>query len=100
MSIHTTNTKNDIENLVSDARHLFEAAAATPLSDKALELRNKGMAALDDVCAKYDEVQARAAKKSAYAVGAVDDYVQENQWRSTLIAAAVGLLAGVVIARN
>jgi len=95
-----TDAVTDVANLISEARARFDAAAATPIADKARELRDQGSAALTKVGAAYDELQAGAVDTAGEAAGSVDAFVRGNPWRGTVLAAAVGVLAGVLISRS
>jgi ElaB/YqjD/DUF883 family membrane-anchored ribosome-binding protein len=93
------NLANDGKAALNDGKQALNEAAA-PLADKVRELHDKGMAAMDKVADTIDDVQDRTAKVKSQAVAATDAFVQENPWRSTLIAGVVGVLAGVIIARR
>jgi len=97
---NTKSTANDVTNLITEARSRFDAAVATPIADKARELRDQGSAALTKVGTAYDELQASATETAGEAAGSVDAFVQANPWRATVLAAAVGILGGVLIARR
>jgi ElaB/YqjD/DUF883 family membrane-anchored ribosome-binding protein len=91
--------RNDMSTLLRDAQDLFrEATAAT--GEKADELRQKGISLLETATVKGQELQAAAIATGKEVAQSADDFVQENPWKSVAIAAGVGLLVGVLIARK
>jgi ElaB/YqjD/DUF883 family membrane-anchored ribosome-binding protein len=91
--------RNDMSTLLRDAQDLFrEATSAT--GEKADELRKKGISLLETATIKGQELQAAAIETGKEMVETADDFVQENPWKSVAIAAGVGLLVGVLIARK
>ncbi len=100
--MHESNLKTvrtDMKSLIKDAQDLFrEATSATGI--KAEDLRNRGLDLLDTAMVKAQEVQTAALETGKEIAGTADDYVQENPWRAVAIAAGVGLLAGMLIARK
>lgn len=98
---HTQALSDQAEHLVQDARSIYRQAAATLADQKALALRERGMAALDEAVARYDRLQELLAEEEPDTAGAVvNGFINANPWRATAIAAAVGVLAGVLIARR
>ena len=88
----------DPNKLANDAKAASDEGA-TPLADKVRGLHDKGIAAIDKMADSYEVVQARAARVKSQAA-ATNAFIQENPWRSTLIAGLLGVLAGVAIARR
>jgi ElaB/YqjD/DUF883 family membrane-anchored ribosome-binding protein len=80
--------------------HTQDRQAGGDQAAKALALRERGMAALDEAVARYDRLQELLAEEEKHTAGVVNGYVSAYPWRATLIAAAAGVLAGVVIARR
>ena len=89
----------DFNKVVADTESLLRAMASVP-GDKASALR----ASVEDnlVAAKrrVRELQGVAYEKGTAAVRATDEYVHENPWTLIGAAAAVGLIVGLVIARD
>jgi ElaB/YqjD/DUF883 family membrane-anchored ribosome-binding protein len=96
-NISTVNT--DVKTLVKDAQSLFTAAAALT-GEKAEEVRNRGMRALDAALVKAQEAQASALVASKEMAASADVYVKENPWRTIAAVAGVGLLVGVILGRK
>jgi ElaB/YqjD/DUF883 family membrane-anchored ribosome-binding protein len=94
----TGGTSSVVRQIVN-AKAIFDAAATTISTDEAIELRGKAMAAVEDLvrqCEKAD-VWFKGTERAAFAATA--GFVEDNPWKSTLIGAAAGLLAGTVITR-
>lgn len=91
--------RNDMNTLVKDAQELFrEAGLAT--GQKAEELRAKGLVMLENAMDKAHELQAIAVEKGKAAAQSTDEFVHEHPWKSIGIAAGVGLVVGMLIARR
>lgn len=91
--------RNDMNTLVKDAQELFrEAGLAT--GQKAEELRAKGLVMLENAMEKAHELQAIAVEKGKAAAQSTDEFVHEHPWKSVGIAAGVGLVIGMLIARR
>lgn len=99
-------TSESREELISDVKNglyqveemLREAAATT--GDKAVELRDSALEALKSLGETLADVQYSVRRHGRAAARATDDYVHENPWRSLGIAAAAGVLLGILISRR
>lgn len=90
---------NDVKTLVTDAQALLQAAA-TLTGEKAEEVRDRGMQMLDSALQKAEDAQASALLAGKEMAASANGYAKENPWRLITVAAGVGLLAGVVLARK
>lgn len=91
--------RSDMNTLVKDAQELFrEAGLAT--GQRAEELRAKGLVLLENAMEKAQELQAIAVEKGKAAAQTTDEFVHEHPWKSVGIAAGVGLVIGMLIARR
>ncbi len=91
--------RNDMKTLLRDAQELFrEATAAT--GDKAEELRQKGIGLLEAASVKAQELQNAAIETGKEAAKTTDEFVHENPWKAVGIAAGVGFIVGLLIARK
>lgn len=91
--------RGDMKALVQDAQALFtEAAAAGGI--KAEELRSRGMNLLDSALEQVQELQTVTLEKGKELADSTDHYVRENPWQAVGLAAAVGVLVGMLIARK
>lgn len=91
--------RGDLKALVQDAQSLFtEATAAGGI--KAEELRSRGMDMLDAALDQVQQLQSATLEKGKELADSTDDYVRENPWQAVGLAAAVGVLIGMLIARK
>ncbi|RXZ33203.1 DUF883 family protein [Oxalobacteraceae bacterium CAVE-383] len=91
--------RNDVNTLIAEAQDLFKEAA-TATAAKADELRTKAMSLLEDAAARAQAVQSSAIAGGKELVANTDDYVNQNPWRAVAISSAIGLLAGLALARS
>ena len=89
----------DVLQALSGAEDLLSQAAAAG-ADKATELRDRALAQLEALHERLTLAQDVALETSRRAGRATDVYVHENPWRSMAVAAAVGLLVGLLINRR
>ena len=90
---------DDFNKVVSDTEALLRAMASVP-GDKASELRASVQDNLNAAKRRVRELQGAAFEKGTAAVRATDEYVHENPWTLIGVAAAVGLIVGLVIASD
>lgn len=83
---------SDIEDLVRSATHLSGDELA-----RARGLINDRLAAAKET---LDAASGAMAQKARYTAEATDSYVHEQPWRAIGIAAAVGLIIGIVMMRR
>lgn len=82
------NTENGMNATSSDA-----GEAAASLGQQAGETIERSRAALADV-------QTMVTEKTRECIRTTDNYVRDNPWRAVGIAAGVGLVVGLLIARR
>ena len=99
MAQHKDKIVSDLKSGVDDAEGFLRAAASST-GDKAVELRDKAVAALKRASEQLSDLQATVVEKGRDAAMATDDYVHENPWQAIGIAAGVGFLIGIVVARR
>lgn len=99
LSSNIKTVQSDMRTLVRDAQDLFREAT-TATGEKADALRARGLTLLDTALAKAQDVQAAALETGKEMAETADNFVQENPWKAVGIAAGVGLLVGVLIARR
>jgi len=101
-----TNSEMSREKLVDDfATVLAEAEemlkrAATETGDKAKDLRSQVETKLLHAKLRLQELEGEAVDRAKAAARATDDYVHENPWQAIGIAAAIGLVAGLLLNRR
>lgn len=89
----------DLHAVVAEAEALLKATAGQA-GEGATELRAKVQASLDRASRHLHELQDAAIDKAKAAGRATDHYVHENPWQAIGVAAGVGLLLGMLIARS
>jgi len=83
---------SEAESLLSKATH--------ETGEKAKDLRSQAEARLLSAKLKLQELQGQAVDRAKDAARVTDDYVHENPWQAIGIAAAVGLVTGLLISRR
>ncbi len=90
---------NDFRNLVSEGEALLRSTAS--LSGEALaQAREQFRERLVDARARLKDVSRGAMDRGRRAATTTDDYVRANPWPAVGIAAGVGLVLGVLLARR
>jgi len=89
----------DLRLVIADAEELL-LITSSQTGDKVAELRARVGENLRVARAKLTEADAAIRDKAREAARATDDYVHENPWRSTGIAAGAGLVVGLLIGRR
>jgi ElaB/YqjD/DUF883 family membrane-anchored ribosome-binding protein len=89
----------DMRAVVADAEELLRATA-DQAGEKAASLRERARANLAVAKARLVETEQALAERGRAAAKATDEYVHENPWYAAGIAAGVGLLVGMLIARG
>lgn len=90
---------DDLKRLVADAESLLAQGADAALGqadEHSQDLRRRLQARLREAQLKLGDLQEQAVLASK----AADRYVHDNPWTSIGVAAAVGLLVGVLVARR
>jgi ElaB/YqjD/DUF883 family membrane-anchored ribosome-binding protein len=89
----------DLKVVVADAEELLRATASQA-GEKVSVARERIQASLATAKVKLAEAERALLEKSKLAARATDDYVRENPWQAVGIAAAAGLVLGVLISRR
>ena len=89
----------DLKVVMADAEELLRVTAAQA-GEKASAARERIQASLSSARAKLTDAERVVVDKTVDAAKATDEYVHENPWASVGIAAAVGLVLGVLISRR
>lgn len=90
---------SDIKNVVKEAQELFRTAAVLT-GEQAEDVRSRGMRLLDSAIDSAHQAQHGAVVASKEMAASADHYVKENPWRIISVAAGMGVLLGVVMARR
>ena len=96
-----TRTKlvDEFSNVLSEAEDMLKRAA-NETGEKARDLRSQVEAKLLTARLRMQELQGQAMDRAKDAARATDDYVHEHPWQSIGIAAAIGLLIGLMMNRR
>lgn len=89
----------DIKVVVADTEELLKATVSDT-SERMKALRPKLEESLRTAKAQLVEAEQAAIQKAKAAAAATDRYAHENPWKTAGIAAAIGVLVGVVIGRG
>lgn len=89
----------ELHAVVNDAEELLEATASQS-GEEASAARTKIMESLSAAKMRLSMMQASLVDKTKEAVRATDQIVRENPWKAVGIAAASGLLLGIVVRRR
>ena len=89
----------DLKVVVADAEELLRATASQA-GEKVSAARDRIQASLATAKVKLTEAERALLEKSKLAAKATDEYVRENPWQAVGVAAAAGLVLGVLISRR
>lgn len=89
----------DLKVVINDAEALLRATSAQT-GEKIQEARARAEASLRKARERLSEVEEEALRRARELADATEEYVRDNPWQSLGIAAGVGLVLGVLIARR
>ena len=90
---------DDFATVLSEAEEMLKRAA-TETGDKARDLRAQVETKLLRAKLRLQELEGEAVDRAKAAAQATDDYVHDNPWQAIGIAAAVGVLVGLLMNRR
>ena len=104
MSVANLNAAgNEITSLFNNAERMFDEANTTG-GERAAELKKQGRQLMADGIAKAKGLEKIARESAKALASSTDNLVHENPWRaiaiSGAVAASVGVILGVVLARK
>lgn len=91
--------RTDLANVMRDAEALMKASAGHG-GEKVDEARTRILESLESAKRRLLEIERSAVRQGEEAVEATEKYVKSNPWQSVGIAAGVGLILGVLLARR
>ena len=94
-----TKIVDEFSNVLSEAEDMLKRAA-NETGDKARDLRSQVEAKLLTAKLRLQELEGQAVDRAKEAARATDDYVHEHPWQSIGIAAAIGVLIGLMMNRR
>ena len=89
----------DLKIVVADAEELLRATASQA-GEKAVAARERIQTSLAAAKIKVVEAERAALEKAKLAAKEADEYVHEHPWKAVGIAAAAGLVLGLLIGRR
>lgn len=98
-NVTTATLRADLAAVMRDAEALIKASADQG-GEKVTEARTKIRESLEAAKTRLHEAERAARRHGEDAVIATEDYVKHNPWQSVGIAAGVGLVIGVLLARR
>lgn len=98
-TVTTAKLVEDLQLVIRDAEALLKATAAQT-GEKIQEARARAEESLRTAKARLADVQDTTLERVRAAADTAEGYVAQNPWQSLGIAAAVGLLLGLVLRRG
>ena len=89
----------DLQLVVTDAEELLRATAGQA-GEKVAAARARAAESVAAAKARIAQAGYAAAAQTREAAKAADDYVHDNPWTAVGVAAAVGLVIGILIAKK
>ena len=90
---------DDLRAVVSDAEALV-AATAGEASGQAESARKRVAESLAHARARLHSLEQQAKERVTAAAHEADHYVHENPWQSIAVAAGIGAIVGILLARR
>ncbi len=90
---------NDFKTVINDTEALLEATASQT-GEKIGAVRERAEASLREARRKLQAMESDFVVQTKAAVKATDELVHENPWQAVALAAAVGLLFGLLSGRR
>ncbi len=97
--VTTATLKADLATVMRDAEALMKASADQG-GEKMNEARAKIRESLESARSRLHDFERVARRQGEDAVIATEDYVKRNPWQAMGIAAGLGLVMGVLLARR
>jgi len=89
----------DLKTVMNDAEALLRATS-TQTGEKIQEVRARAEESLRQARQRLSSIEDEALRRAREVADATDEYVRGNPWQSVGIAAGVGLLLGLLLARR
>jgi ElaB/YqjD/DUF883 family membrane-anchored ribosome-binding protein len=97
--VTTEQLVDDLKVVMRDAEALIKATSAQT-GEKIQEVRARAEESLRQAKDRLVEVEEEAMRRAREVAEATEEYVRDNPWQSLGIAAGVGLVLGILIARR
>ena len=89
----------DLRLVMTDAEELLKATAGQA-GDEVAAARVRAAESIDAAKGRIAQAGYAAAAQTREAAGAADDYVHDNPWAAMAVAAAVGIVIGILIVKK
>jgi ElaB/YqjD/DUF883 family membrane-anchored ribosome-binding protein len=89
----------DMRTVIADAEALLQATAGEARAEVD-QTRSRVLGSIESAKARLSALDDSVREHAKEATKAADDFVKDNPWRAVGIAAVVGVIAGVMIARR
>lgn len=99
MNVETERLENDLRQVVNDAENLISEVAASA-GNGFDEIRGKVESRLQSAKATLEQAKEAVSGRARQAAGATEEYVGEHMWQSLAVAAAIGVVIGMLIRRH
>lgn len=99
VEVNTDQLVADLKTVMQDAEALLKATS-TLTGEKIQEVRARAEESLRQAKVRLTEVEEEAMRRAKEIASAADEYVHENPWQSVGIAAGIGLVVGLLLARR
>ncbi|HEY0939215.1 MAG TPA: DUF883 family protein [Steroidobacter sp.] len=97
--VNTDQLVADLKTVMEDAEALLKATS-TLTGEKIQEVRTRAEESLRQAKVRLSAVEEEAMRRAREVAHATDEYVHENPWQSVGIAAGIGLVVGLLLARR
>jgi len=98
-AVSTDKLMEDLRLVVTDAEELLRATAGQA-GEKVAAARARAAESVDAAKARIAQAGYAAAAQTREAAKVADDYVRDNPWAAVGVAAAVGVVIGILIAKK
>ena len=95
----TKRLMEDLRTVVADAEALLNATAHEA-TGKANDARKRAAESVEQARARLNELEDELKKRAQAAADDANRYVRDNPWQSIGIAAAVGVVVGLMLGRR
>ncbi len=99
MSNASSRLIDDLARVVADAEALL-AATAHDASEKAREARERASGSVEHARQRLEGLEKDVRARAKAAADDASDYVRENPWQAIGVAAAVGVVIGLLLGRR
>src|SRR5687768_6309647 len=99
VEVNTDQLVSDLKTVMQDAEALLKATS-TQTGEKIQEVRARAEESLRQAKQRLSSIEDEALRRAREVADATDEYVRDNPWQSVGIAAGVGLLVGLLLARR